>query len=67
MNLAPGTTYISGQDREMGKRIFEACDNVGVSPRLIRTSDSGFLVPDAVADEVERLGLPEWADKEAVF
>jgi hypothetical protein len=60
-------TYIPGNSPALGKRLLEACVNLRVDQRVVRTQDSGFLVPDAVADEAERLGLPGWAQKEAVF
>ena len=67
MILTVGTTYIPGHDREVGRLIFQACESLGINPRLVRTSDSGFIVPNEVADEIERLGMPEWAGSEAVF
>jgi len=67
MNLTPGMTYIPGNTPALGKRLLEACANLRLDHRVVRTQDSGFIVPDAVADEAERLGLPGWAEKEAVF
>jgi hypothetical protein len=67
VNLVPGMTYIPGNTPALGKRLLEACANLGIDYRVVRTQDSGFLVPDVVADEAERLGLPGWAEKEAVF
>lgn len=62
-----GETYIHGLDRKTAQAIFAAVAELGADPRVVRATDSGFVVPNAVADELERMTMPRWADAEAVF
>ena len=67
MNLKEGQVYVHGRDRETAETIMAACKSIGVDRMLVRTTDSGFIVPAAVWDEVERVCAPAWATENAVF
>lgn len=67
MILELGQTYLDGHARETAERILTACETLGVPPLKVRTTDSGFIVPNEVADELERMSVPAWAGESAVF
>lgn len=62
-----GETFIYGLDQPTARLLMTACGNIGVDRQVVRTTDIGFIVPNEVADEYERMQMPEWSDKEAVF
>jgi hypothetical protein len=65
--LRVGETFIYGHSPEQARAIVLAASNVGVDVTAIRTNDSGFIVPDEVADEFNRMQSPTWAPETAVF
>jgi hypothetical protein len=65
--LTMDQTYVHGRDRETAQMIMAACRSAGVDRMVVRTTDSGFIVPNVVWDEVERMNAPAWAAEEAVF
>lgn len=67
MDLLIGQTYVHGKTPENATRLLEACDRLGVDRRVPHAVDSGFIVPDAVADEFDREDVPEWAPAGARF
>lgn len=46
-----GETFVNGKDQETARGLLDACDNLGVTRLLVRTSARGFIVPNAVYDE----------------
>jgi len=67
MILNLGETYIDGHSSEKAQKILAACDTLGLPLLQVRTTDSGFIVPNEVADELERMSVPAWAGESAVF
>lgn len=48
--VAPGSTYVAGIDAPMARALLDAAAEVGYSSDVVRVSNGGFVVPDAVAD-----------------
>lgn len=65
--LRLGETYVDGHDKATATQLLTACHNLGIPPLKVRTTDNGFIVPNEVADEVERMTVPQWSREEAVF
>ena len=66
--LNPGQTYVHGKDPATARALLDACDRVGVDRTVPHATDSGFIVPDAVADEWERdTNTPTWAPEGSRF
>jgi len=61
-NPRPGETYVHGLAQDTAQALLEAADRAGVDQALVRVSDGGFIVPDAVHDQL----LSGWADTDAV-
>lgn len=51
VNPRPGEAFVYGVNQETAQALLEAADRVGVDQHLVRVSDGGFIVPEAVADE----------------
>lgn len=47
-----GETYVHGRDSGTARRLLAAADKVGQPPFVVRATETGFIVPDAVWDEV---------------
>jgi hypothetical protein len=65
--LRIGETFIYGHTPDQARAICEAARVLAVDITAIRTTDAGFIVPDAVADEFNRMQAPTWAPEAAVF
>ena len=46
-----GETFIWGRHQVTAIALLAAADRLGVDPILVRATDTGFIVPDEVADE----------------
>lgn len=57
-----GETYVHGVTTELAQQLLAAAEKAGVDESLLRVSDGGFIVPDAVHDQM-MLG---WASDDAV-
>jgi hypothetical protein len=51
VNPRPGEAFVYGINQETAQALLEAADRAGVDQHLVRVSDGGFIVPEAVADE----------------
>lgn len=47
-----GETYVHGRDPETARRLLAAAEAVGQPQFVVRATETGFIVPDAVWDEV---------------
>lgn len=65
--LRIGETFIYGHSSDLARAVCAAAKEIGVDVTLIRTTDSGFIMPDEVADEFNRAQAPAWAPDTAVF
>lgn len=50
MGLRPGWTFVNGKNPETARALLAAADRAGVSQDLVRTTHTGYTVPDEVAD-----------------
>jgi len=68
MTVRIGETFIHGRGREQAQAVLTAAAAVGVEPRRVRATDTGFIVPNEVADELGRTtNVPAWSGPDAVF
>ena len=67
VDILVGQTYVHGRNPETARALLLACDRLGVDRTVPAATDSGFIVPDAVADEMERGDAPQWAPSGARF
>lgn len=61
-NPRPGEVYVHGLAQDQARELLAAADRAGVDPQLVRVSDGGFIVPEAVHDQL----LSGWAENDAV-
>lgn len=59
----PGEVYVHGKTQENAQQLLEAADRAGIDPQLVRVTDGGFIVPEAVHDQL----LQGWATDEPVI
>lgn len=67
MRLRLGEVYVHGRSRELARELIDTARGLGVHPHTVRAVDEGFIVPEAVADEVERQQRERWAPEGAVI
>lgn len=49
--IGVGETFVNGKNAETARALLSAAERVGLDPALVvRTTQSGFIVPDEVAD-----------------
>lgn len=54
--MQPGETFLWGRDSATARVLLAAAEEVGLDAYVVRTTDTGFIVPDAVANQAaERL------------
>lgn len=55
-----GETYVHGRDPDTARMLLDTCTRIGVPQHVVRTTETGFLVPDEVWDAAEQsLSAPE--------
>lgn len=55
-----GETYVHGRDPETARTLLVTCKRLGIPQHVVRTTETGFLVPDEVWDAAEQsLSAPE--------
>lgn len=67
MILQLGETHVYGKTRDNAVALLDACKRLGVPREVVRATDSGFIVPNAVADEVSLAEAPGWAPEGATL
>lgn len=48
-----GETYVHGKDPRTATGLLAAAERLHLPPDVVRTNDSGFVVPDPVWDEFD--------------
>lgn len=49
-----GETFVQGKDRETARALLDAADRLGVEHIEVKTVNRGFIVPNAVWDDVQQ-------------
>lgn len=52
-DIGNGTALISGRSRERARQALAAAEAVGLEASVVRTTEGGYLVPEAVAQYIE--------------
>lgn len=51
--VAPGETFVSDKSQQMARDLLAAADELGMDPITVRTTNAGFIVPEAVWDQAQ--------------
>lgn len=66
--IRPGETFVWGLDRRTAQVLLAAAAEVVGDEHVVRATDTGFIVPDAVWDRAEpQLADTYGVDREATF
>lgn len=54
-DIKPGQVYVAGTSPSTARRLLDAARRVGLDPKLaVRTTEGGFVVPEAVATNASK-------------
>ena len=67
MSVQIGETLIYGRTPEQARTVVAAARACGVPVTRIKSVESGFIVPNQVADKIIEDSQPTWSDEDAVI
>lgn len=48
VDVQPGQVFVPGASAQIARQLINAAVDAGLSPRVVRTTSGGFVVPEAI-------------------